>query len=334
MKPAKLITAIQFAIANRFNYLITGQPGIGKTDIVKHAAKLANAGVLLMHPVVSDPTDFKGMPYVDGKKQEASFLPFSDLKKLIDAKTKLVCFIDDIGQSAATVQAALMQLILGGKINGFDISEHVVFIAATNRKQDKAAVSGILEPVKSRFHSIIELDVDADDWVQWALTEGNMPTELISFIRFRPTMLNIFKPTKEMVNSPIPRTVANVGKMQNAGMPRGLEYELIQGAAGEAFAAEYTGYLKVYRNLPNIDQILMTGQGDVPTEPAVLFAVSGVLASRMTELNADNAFNYINQLPSEIGFATGKDAVTKNKNIANTRAFINWASDKGNILFN
>lgn len=333
MTPSQLIQTIRFIIRNGLSLLITAQPGVGKSDITEFATAEEQADFMIMHPSVADPTDFKGIPAMISKT-EAAFLPFTDLKRLMDATKKLVCFIDDLGQAPPAVQAAIMQLILARQINGKKISDHVVFIAATNRKQDKAAVSGILEPVKSRFSSIVELEVSNDDWINWALTKGNMPIELISFIRFRPEMLNKFVPSKDMVNSPVPRTVANVGKLQNAGIPSGLEMELIKGAAGEAFAAEYTAYLTIFKNLPNIDQILMSGQGDVPTEPAVLYAVSGVLASRITAMNAANAFNYISKLPAEIGYATIKDAVTKNRDITNTKAFIQWASDNGNVLFN
>ena len=89
------------------------------------------------------------MPFVtDG---QAEFLPFGDLRALIQADKDTVFFLDDLGQAPPTVQAAAMQLILARRINGHHVSDSVTFIAATNRKQDKAGVSGILEPVKSRF---------------------------------------------------------------------------------------------------------------------------------------------------------------------------------------
>ena len=66
-------------------------------------------------------------------------------------------FLDDLGQAPMSVQAAAMQLILARRINGFKISDKVIFMAATNRREDKAGVTGILEPVKSRFAWIVEL---------------------------------------------------------------------------------------------------------------------------------------------------------------------------------
>lgn len=332
MRPTELSKLLTFAIANKFNVLITGKPGIGKSDIVEQSAIAASNALEIFHPVVSDPTDFKGMPYVS--KNGAEFLPFGDLKKLIDAKVPTVVLLDDVGQSPAAVQAALMQLLLTRRINGHKISDHVTFIAATNRKQDKAGVTGILEPVKSRFATIVELEVNTDDWVNWALTKGNMPIELVSFIRFRTELLSVDAPTKEIINSPSPRTVAHVGKLQNAGIPKGLEFEIFKGAAGEAFAAEYSAFLAIFNSLPNIDQILLTGDGDVPTEPAVQYAVSSVLASKISDTNCGNAFNYLTKLPVEIAVATVKDTVTRKPSLTNTKPFIMWAKDNGNILFN
>ena len=92
-----------------------------------------------------------------------------------------------------------MQLILARCINEHKLSPYVTFIAATNRREDKAAVSGLLEPVKSRFAAIVELEVSPDDWVIWALN-NNMPTELIAFIRFRPDLLDNFQPSKDIVS--------------------------------------------------------------------------------------------------------------------------------------
>ena len=240
MTATQLHSYLQFSIANNLPVLIKGKPGIGKSDIITAAATAANAHLIISHPVISDPTDYKGFPFA--ANGQADFLPFGHLRQLINATSKTVFFLDDLWQAPPTVQAAVMQLILARCINEHKLSQHVTFIAATNRREDKAAVSGLLEPVKSRFAAIVELEVSPDDWVIWALN-NNMPTELIAFIRFRPDLLDNFQPSKDIVNTPTPRTVANVGKQQNAGLPKDIEFEIFKGAAGEAFAVEYCAFL-------------------------------------------------------------------------------------------
>lgn len=333
MKPSQLNAFLKHAIKERFPVLIKAKPGVGKSDIVEQTCKEMGVDLIISHPVVSDPTDYKGLPYaVNG---EANFLPYGDLRRLITAQVPTAYFIDDIGQAPSSVQAAAMQLLLARQINGHIISGYVTFISATNRKGDKAAVTGILEPVKSRFMSIVELDVNHEDWVRWALTIGNMPTELIAFIRWKPTILDEFNPTTDLVNTVCPRTVAAVGKWQNSGLDKSLYYEVFSGAAGEGFAAEYTAFLKIFDDLPNIDQILTNpDKVPVPTEPAVLYAVGGAIASRVNDVTAANAFAYIKRLPAENGMACVQDMTIKKPELRNTRAYIQWASDTGNVVFN
>ncbi|MCK5050777.1 MAG: ATP-binding protein [Candidatus Cloacimonetes bacterium] len=334
MRAKQLRETLEFSIKNRFPVLIKGSPGIGKTDIVTQSSAAMGADLIVSHPVVSDPTDFKGLPFPNKDGSAAKFLPFGDLLRLIEADKPTVFFLDDLGQASASVQAAAMQLLLARRINGHAVSDHVVFLAATNRRQDRAAVQGILEPVKSRFAAILELEVNTDDWVEWAI-ENDMPTELIAFIRFRPNLLHDFKPTADIINTPNPRTVANVGKMMNAGLPKDTEYEMISGAAGEAFATEFLGFLKVYRDLPDIDKLIADPENtDVPNEPSTLFAVCGALSASAAanKKNFGNIIKYTDRLPGEFQVLLIKDAIKRNNLLANTKEFSQWAIKHSDVI--
>jgi MoxR-like ATPase len=149
MRPTQLSSLLAASFKHRQKVLINGMPGIGKSDIVAQAAADIQADLLISHPAVSDPTDYKGMPAVlpDGR---AEFLPFGDLDKLIKANRPTINFLDDIGHAPPAVQAALMQLLLARRVNGHKISDHVVFCGATNDTKHMAGVAGMLEPVKFR----------------------------------------------------------------------------------------------------------------------------------------------------------------------------------------
>jgi hypothetical protein len=330
VKPSQLTQFLATSIQHRAPVLITGAPGIGKSDVVAQAAATVGAELIIEHPVVSDPTDFKGLPFeVDGK---AEFLPFGSLSRIISATDPTVFFLDDLGQAPMAVQAACMQLLLARRINGHHVSDMVTFVAATNRRTDRAGVTGLLEPVKSRFATIVNLDVDMEDWVKWALAH-DMPTELIAFIRFRPGLLHDFQPSADLVNSPSPRTVANVGKLMQMSLPRELEYEVYAGAAGEGFAAEFCGFLKIFRNLPNPDLILLSPDAaEVPTDPATLYALCGALSRKASEQTIDRLVRYYNRLPAEFSVLAVRDSVQCCPAIVNSRAFVSWASDHAEVL--
>ena len=332
MRPKQLNQAIKFAIKNKYPLLIKGSPGIGKTQILTQACLETGTELIVSHPVVSDPTDYKGLPFPTKDGTEATFLPFGDLLKLINADKPTVFFLDDIGQASSSVQASLMHLLLARRINGHAVSEHVVFLAATNRRQDRAAVQGILEPVKSRFAAILELEVNVDDWVDWAIVQG-LPVELIAFVRFRPNLLHDFKPTADIINTPNPRTVAAVGMMMNAGLPKDTEYEMISGAAGEGFAAEFLGFLKIYRDLPDIEKLIADPENAiVPDEPSVLFAVCGSLSAKANKKNLGNIIKFTDRLPGEFQVLLIKDAIKRNKSLSNTKEFSAWAIDHADVI--
>ncbi len=343
ISPTQLIKLLVQLLPLKLPVLITGAPGVGKTDIVAQVRNrleesLGACNLLVMHPVVSDPTDAKGMPWVftDGNTPKAKFIPFGDLEQMINAKALTIVFLDDLGQAPPSVQAAFMQLILSRRINDHKVSDHVVFVAATNRKQDRAGVSGILEPVKSRFATIIELEPDLYDWIRWAL-DNNMPTELIFFIKLRPNLLFDFKPTSDMTNSPCPRTVANVGKLRSAGIEKEIEYQVYSGTAGEGFAAEWCGFLANYQKLMNEfnpDKILLDpDNAPVPTEPSHLYAVTLALAKKASAQTADRLFRYANRLPDEFSVLLVNQANKQSEDFVNTRAFAEWEVQHHEVMF-
>lgn len=332
MRPKDLEQFLEFSINNKFPILIKGKPGVGKSTIAENVCNKMGVDLIITHPVVSDPTDYKGLPFASNGK--ADFLPFGDLESLMTATKPTAYFIDDLGQAPSAVQAAIMQLLLARQINGKKISDEVTFIAATNRKEDKAAVSGLLEPVKSRFASIVELEVNSQDWIMWALN-NNMPIELISFIRFKPEILDSFAPSKDLVNTPTPRTVTSVGKLQNASLPADMEFEAFKGAAGEAFAVEYCAFLKIYRDLPSVDDILLAPSTTaIPEEVATKHALCGALSAVANDQTIEPILIYMDRVGEEFTVACIHDSTIRNPKVTKTSAFVKWSIKNASVMFN
>lgn len=324
MKPSELTAFLAQTIAARLPVLITGAPGIGKSDIVSAAAMTAGAELILSHPAVADPTDVKGLPWVvDGS---ATFLPFGELNRAINAERLTVWFLDDLGQASPAVQASYMQLLLARRVNGHVLSDNVVFIAATNRRTDRAGVSGILEPVKSRFGAIVELTPDLNEWSSWALDNGIAP-ELIAFLRFQPDLLCKFAATADLTNSPVPRTWSNVSKLLSLNLSPAVQAAAFSGAVGEGAATEFLAFLRLYRELPNVDAILMNPDGgDIPTAPATLYALTGALAHRTTEQNFGRIARYAERLltagSGEFAVMLVRDAIKRHPAVTATQAYV------------
>jgi hypothetical protein len=323
----ELESTLTTCIREGFPVLIKGAPGVGKTSIIEKVGRKIKYDLVVSHPVISGPEDFKGQPWViDGK---ATFLPYGDLQILIDADKPTIYFLDDLGQASPSVQAACMQLLLARRINDHKVSNKVVFIAATNRREDRAGVTGILEPVKSRFYTILELQANTDDWILWAY-ENDMPAKLIGYLSFQPQDILTNEATADIVNHPNPRCFEHVGRLINVGLEN---IEVLSGAIGSGCAAKMIGFFKVYADLPEIAGILLRPDtSPIPTEPSAKYAVISALVEKMTLENEKQIFKYGNRMTDDFSTLLVRNMIRKNAKIQNTKSFIEWATNHKDVL--
>ncbi len=329
MKPSDVRTllAASFRHPSPKPILLTGAPGIGKSAIVEGAASDAGADLILSHPAVEDPTDSKGLPWiVDG---QAEFLPIGQMRALLSATRLTSWFIDDLGQGTQAMQTALMQWLLARRVNGHRLPDCVSIVAATNRRTDRAGVTGVLEPVKSRFCTIVELTADLQQWCEWAIANGQRP-EVIAYLRFQGDAFNAFAPTADLTNSPSPRTWSHVSYVLDLDLPAHVQSETINGAIGEGAGTGFNAFLRMYRELPNVDAILLSPDtAIVPESPSALYAIAGALAARATAATFAAIVTYATRLlqaaRGEFGILMIRDAVRRCPDVQHTQAFARMA---------
>lgn len=351
MRPAMIAKALEMLIPNKRNVLLVGQPGCGKTAIVKQVAEKLiwekdgkPYDLLTLHPVVDEPIDYKGLPFVE--KSGADFKPFGNLRRMITAKRPLIVFLDDLGQAPMAVQAALMQILYGGTINGTAISPHVRFVGATNDHTHRAGVTGLLEPVKSRFATILNLDINIQDWQAFALQDGT-PVEVVAFTQMRPDILTDFEPTAEVTNSASPRTLSEYGRILNDGFldaltgehmaqfdataPTtvssnemvGMLYELTAGAIGKRWAPEMVGFIKVAKEMVDPKLVLKKpSEVNLPAKRDALLMMTAAVAAIATPKTAENFATFLNRLSADMVVFGWEFAVKKTPEMARTKAYI------------
>lgn len=296
MTPNQVSKFLAAAIPARLPVLLTGSPGVGKTMLVEQAAEAAGCDIVISHPVVSDPTDAKGLPWPDKDSMTARFLPLGEVAELLTCTRPTVWFLDDLGQAAPATQAAYMQWLLARRVNGHILPDHVTIIAATNRRQDRAGVQGILEPVKSRFASIVEVNTHLDEWCGWAIG-ADIETTVIAFLRYRPELLCAPNPTADMSNAPSPRTWANLSKLAGLGLPSEVRLPIYSGAVGQGAAVEYLAYETMFGSLVTADEILLNPtRAEIPTKPSELYAVSTALGAKVSVNTADRMLSYLERV--------------------------------------
>lgn len=338
MIPSIVKPFIRSCLLNKRPILLTGMPGCAKTSLVNEVVTELGWGMITVHPVVDDPTDYKGMPFVTNS--HAEFMPFDYQIEMIDTDKPLVFFGDDLLQALDAVQGAMMRLLLAKKIGTRTVSPHVRFISASNRKSDKSGGGRILEALKSRHHSIVPVNFSLDDFRKWWIATKR-PASMISYMHVQPQefdferMWDNRKPEGEITNHPLPRTVANLGDLQMDNLPTACEYEAYSGAVGQAWATKYLAYLKVYRELPDPDSIIASpDKAVVSSDAAVQYAICNAVAYRATVDNIGSIIAYANRLPSEFNIMLVRDSLDYCKDIITKQAkpFLAWASKHSEVL--
>lgn len=327
LSPSQLVVFLTAAIKAGKPTLVTGSPGIGKSDIIEAVSKALRMQMYISHPVVEDTTDQKGIP-AKISDTRAGFLPIGQLADILEAKQPTLWFVDDLGQGTPSVQAGYMQWLLARQCGGKHLPDCVTMVAATNRRSDKAGVSGMLEPVKSRFCSIVELRTDIHEWSSWALTKnGAISPTLIAFLRLRSDLLSAFNPTADMTNSPTPRTWWNLASIEGWKLPRDIEHVAMAGAVGEGPATEYLAFRSLCASMVSVDAILADPMGTaLPKTPSERYAVCTGLAARANDKTISRIGQYATRLASadmgEFAALTIRDAIRRVPAIANTADYV------------
>lgn len=325
MKPSLIFESLKLAYAIKQPVFIWGPPGAGKTQVVNQFEFMLSLPVTDFRAVLFDPVDLRGLPFLKGGRSKwapPEFLP---------TKGDGILFIDELNAAPPLVQAACYQLVLDRKLGEYELPKGYAVFAAGNRETDRAVTSRMPSALANRFLHL-DFEIDLNDWVQWAL-KNKIETPVIAFLRFRPGLLHDFSPQAKEKAFPSPRSWEFVSKILSSKPEQSIEYDLYKGAVGEGAAAEFIGFIRIFRSLPNPDKILIDPQNaPVPEDPATLYALCGALARKASLNTFDRLCDYFNRLPPEFSVLAVRDSVQACPDITETRAFIEWASSNANIL--
>jgi hypothetical protein len=326
MKPSSVKSSLSVAIKARRPVFLWGPPGVGKSQVVAQVADAAGLGLVDVRAVLLDPVDLRGLPHINGEGRAHWAIP-----DFLPKDGQGIIFLDELNAAPPLVQASCYQLILDRKLGEYSLPDSWSIIAAGNRETDRAVTSRMSSALANRFVHL-NFEVDLNDWVSWALAAG-VQVEVIAFIRFRPVLLHVFDPVKNEKTFPSPRTWEYVSDILRAIPDPSVEFELIAGTVGEGAAAEFMGFLKIYRELPDPDAVLLDPAGSpVPGDPAALYAICGALSRKSSVSNFGRVVQYGARLPVEFSVLLVRDSVKLHPEVQKSRAFIEWSSANSQVL--
>lgn len=323
---------IEKLLADTMPIMLLGAPGIGKSSIIKQICEEKKLQLIDLRLSLLNPLDLRGMPYLDKDKGQAVWLPPEFLPKAGKEIEPGILFMDEINIAPVATQQAAYELLLDRRIGNYVFPDNWRIIAAGNREEDGAQVNTMPSPLANRM---IHLEVKAsiDDWKSWAV--GRIDERIIAFLGLRSEALSTL-PKKEEKAFPTPRSWEFVSRALALYQDLDEVEPIIEGTIGVGTAKEFYGFLKVYKDLPDIDGIL---QGKVTTLPSntktdVLYALCSALVARLKPEYLKNFINYTMGMEPEFATLAIRDAAKAgmDSKMIELPEWDNWAKKFGEYL--
>jgi hypothetical protein len=327
MRPTELIRFLHAVIPTRQPIYIESSPGMGKSSIVSQVAAQLGYDLCDIRIAMLDPIDLLGLPIPkDGKVSWCTpdFLP---------TEGPVIVFLDELPQGAPLIQSACLQLVQDRRIGDYRLPEDATVIAAGNKTSDKAGAHRLISPLAGRF-VYAPLDVSTEDWHSWAAKSG-VASEIRSFIHFKPSALHSWEANSGENAQATPRTWEYLSRIL-AVTPTDLLSEAAAGAVGTGPGAEFCSFVAIYRDLPDIDDVVKhPATTEVPSELSVIYALAGALSERCKDADGkvlDAVATFLARMPSEYAVMGFRDTLAINPRMRKSPAFTEWVSDKQDMI--
>ena len=306
-------------------YLVSGA-GIGKTTSVKDIAERRGIGCEILSLAQYDAGELGGWPgpSPDGEtmvRLRPDWMP---------TEGEGILFLDELPQAPVSNQNIAAQIVNERRVGPHHLPDGWVIVAAGNRMSDRAGTNNMPSHLKDRL-MFLEIEADLEDTIAYYYSK-RIDERICAFLRFRPEWLHKFD--RDANACPSPRSWERVGSIMSWGLDPVNQLEAIAGQVGRAATADFTGFLKMYESVPDIDGLIANpNSADIPNDPAILYAVCAAIASRVNDKNIGNVVKYLERLPQqEFAAFVIKDAINRNKELKQSQVIRDWIMKTGKNL--
>jgi AAA domain (dynein-related subfamily) len=335
VKISQAVRMITAAIKARVVPMLMGSPGIGKSQIIYQIAETYNLKVIDIRLSQCDPTDLAGFPeIINGKADYAPMAHFPiEGDPLPTGYSGWLLFLDEATSAPPAIQAASYKLVLDRMIGTKKLHKNCAMVLAGNMESDGAIVHSMSTALQSRLLHL-ELVVDQAEWLDWAslhIKSHRIP----DYIKFKPGMIYTFSPDHTDHTYACPRTWEFADRLLGV-LDEDSEDMLptLAGTISEGVAREFLFFCQIYSSLPKIEEIVANPEKiKVPSEPSVMFALTGSVSHNIKDDNASQLMKFIARLPDEFQVVCMREARRKNKNIVKHPAVMAWNAKRAVELF-
>lgn len=299
-------------------------PGEGKTTVIRDIAKEKDLELVTVIFAQFDAGELGGFPIVDGatyKRARPFFMP---------TEGRGILFLDELPQAVTANQNIAAQLCNERRIGEHVLPEGWTVICAGNPMSARAGTSVMPSHLKDR-QTHLDIETDHVGFREFALAAGFLPV-ITSFINERPEWLQKFDPSQNA--SPSPRSWERANSILSLGLSTALESIAMKGQLGEGAVADFTGYLRIWKDLPKSEDVInQASTHDIPEDSSILYALCSALAHKANKGNIKNILTYGNRFPKkEFTAFLMKDCIKRTPELATVKEVSDWFFNEGKKL--
>jgi ATPase family protein associated with various cellular activities (AAA) len=314
-------------LANK-TILFIGDPGVGKTSIVRAVGRELSMRVVELLGSTLDPTDVGGLPVKHVDDRSRAIVERVPLRCIRDACDEpVILFLDELASAPAAVQAAFLRLILDHVAGDSELHPDTIVVAATNPPEQTPGGFDLTAPIVGRV-AIVKFRPDEDEVIEYLRKLGDAESDdpkLSALAEEASIFAAIADQTPELLQIDIPKHCVNGGtpwasprqcesmlRMRAAGAVIGMDpmssaiFNLMAGSIGIQAATVYNGVMRMITELPSVDDIIADPEkATLPEQPARQIAALGLMP-RIGKKNLYAAYIYAARMKREYGLAAHK----------------------------
>lgn len=284
---------VRKAYETQTSLFVLGGTGIGKSDTVFQAGEeiaesvnmdvttdlddTENFRVIDFRVADKRPADLRGLPDLSGDKtvwQEPEFLP---------EEGRGIIVLEEFNLADKSLQAPAYQLVLDRQMDSYKVPDGFAIVALGNRREDRANVHELGDPLKNRFDWAELNPPQPDDWVDWAM-DNELDSRVITFVKNNPNFLysppseddgrNLDRQRKAF---PTPRSWERISnKIQDE--PDDMLQFWSSTTVGKDIASQFESFAQLSEGY-DIERILDNPEtAELPSKPDATYALSSSIA--------------------------------------------------------
>lgn len=310
---------------------VQGSPGNGKSALIKAIADKYDLVLIDIRMTTYDAVELNGYPVEkDGVVSHNPFDVFPlENTPIPKGKNGFLILLDELGQADPDVQKACYRLILDRQVGQHNLHHQTWIAGAGNLLTDKAFVNPMSTALQSRMVSF-ELEVNTQVWIEDIAIPFGYDSRIIAFLSYMPDKLSTFDPNAKDPKYACPRSWQFLSQLIQGEEVTAEDLPLYAGTIGHGAASDFFAFTQVYKDLPNLKEILKDPENyPVPSKVNLRWATIMHMVDKATEDNLEKLFIYSKNFTIDFRILFFKAIGAKNQSFKSSEIYLDQLVELG-----